>query len=368
MSEEHGEAYYRDMLATQVGGQIEARLPFGRADVLTGTHVFEVEPASRWRAGAAQVLRYAAQVPQAGALALYGTSAAQVLTAYEELASLPGPGVELWWLGDDGVFARVESEQQAASLVPQPAPAIAHAGEPEPEPEPGSWAATAEGMEIIAARKATTRAEYEPLIARADKERAWKLREKMGIKLKADEAPPFTKEQERRLRPILAGSIPDTDIPASPADREAWRLRRAARSAAYAREARTADDKWFTDQPCACHEWHDVADIGEWLCDLFGGTGRPVPVREWAERPQFWDGAQLTEEELAGRIRRQGCIWCDHALDAWTAADGRIGLIDGAHRWTVASRLGIRRVPVSMSYLGDVADPAAAFALPFGGL
>lgn len=91
------ESYYRDMLAAQVGGRTEVVLPFGRADVLTGTTVYEVEPASRWREGVAQALQYAAQVPQRGAVAFYGGDVTYAKVR-AELAKLPAPGLDLWWL------------------------------------------------------------------------------------------------------------------------------------------------------------------------------------------------------------------------------------------------------------------------------
>lgn len=91
------ESYYRDKLAAQVGGRPEAVLPFGRADVLTDTTVYEVEPAKRWREGVAQALQYAAQVPQRGAVAFYGDGVPRAKVQVE-LAKLPAPGLELWWL------------------------------------------------------------------------------------------------------------------------------------------------------------------------------------------------------------------------------------------------------------------------------
>jgi hypothetical protein len=100
------ESYYRDLLAAQVGGRTEVTLPFGRADVMTGTMVWEVEPASRWREGVAQALQYAAQVPQRGAVALYGNGV-QAEKVQARLASLPAPGLELWWLAGD-LFVRVK--------------------------------------------------------------------------------------------------------------------------------------------------------------------------------------------------------------------------------------------------------------------
>jgi hypothetical protein len=98
------ESFYRDLLASQVGGRIEVTLPFGRADVMTDTTVYEVEPAARWTDGIAKALQYAAQVPQRGAIALYGDGP-PLAKVRAKLASLPAPGLELWWL-KEGRFAR----------------------------------------------------------------------------------------------------------------------------------------------------------------------------------------------------------------------------------------------------------------------
>jgi hypothetical protein len=100
------ESYYRDLLAKQVGGRVEAKLIFGRADVLTDTHIFEVEPIATWRHGASQALQYGSQVGQRGALAIYGEPD-KLAHVFRELARLPEPGLELWWLaGDEFVLLR----------------------------------------------------------------------------------------------------------------------------------------------------------------------------------------------------------------------------------------------------------------------
>lgn len=100
------ESHYRDLLARQVGGETEVQLPFGRCDVLTDTAIFEVEPVARWKAGFAQALLYSVQVPQRGALALYGAGL-PIKGLRTKLAALPPPGIEIWWL-EGGQFACVE--------------------------------------------------------------------------------------------------------------------------------------------------------------------------------------------------------------------------------------------------------------------
>lgn len=114
------ESHYRDLLAKQVGGKTEVRLPFGRADVLTDTHIYEVEPIGNWRHGAAQALQYAAQVTQRGALAVYGDPG-NLAQAFAGLAMLPPPGLDLWWLADSG-FVSVESADDAKRYTPPPPP------------------------------------------------------------------------------------------------------------------------------------------------------------------------------------------------------------------------------------------------------
>lgn len=91
------ESFYRDLLAEQVGGRIEVALPFGRCDVMTDRTVWEVEPVDRWRHGVAQALQYAAQVPQRGAIAVYGNDV-PLTEIRRAVDALPPPGIDIWWL------------------------------------------------------------------------------------------------------------------------------------------------------------------------------------------------------------------------------------------------------------------------------
>ena len=50
---------------------------------------------------------------------------------------------------------------------------------------------------------------------------------------------------------------------------------------------------------CDRHEWHSVSTIGGWL---HGPQEPKIPVREWAERPDLWEGAALSYAELTARI------------------------------------------------------------------
>jgi len=118
------EHYFRDLLAKQVGGRIEVVLPFGRADVMTDTMVWEVEPASRYPAGVRQALHYGGQTGLTAALATYGPNKL-VTKVFDHLAKLPAPGVELWWLLERR-FIPVKSADEAQTLAGASAYGHAH--------------------------------------------------------------------------------------------------------------------------------------------------------------------------------------------------------------------------------------------------
>lgn len=111
------EHYFRDLLAKQVGGRTEVTLPFGRADVMTDTMVWEVEPASRYPAGVRQALHYGAQTGLTAALASYGPNAL-VAKVFDHLAKIPAPGVELWWLYERR-FVPVKNAAEAQAITEQ---------------------------------------------------------------------------------------------------------------------------------------------------------------------------------------------------------------------------------------------------------
>lgn len=109
------EHYFRDLLAKQVNGRTEVVLPFGRADVMTDTMVWEVEPASRYPAGVRQALQYGSQTGLTAAIATYGPSKL-VTKVFDHLAKLPAPGVELWWLHERR-FVPVKNADEAWTLA-----------------------------------------------------------------------------------------------------------------------------------------------------------------------------------------------------------------------------------------------------------
>lgn len=90
----------RDELAFQLDGITEAALPYGRADVLTSTTAFEVEPLRSWKTGARQALAYAVQTGCEPGLAIFGTaSPPEVLRLYLKLRD-ERPPIQFWsWNG-----------------------------------------------------------------------------------------------------------------------------------------------------------------------------------------------------------------------------------------------------------------------------
>lgn len=91
----------RDELAIQVDGLVEVGLFFGRADVMTPLHVWEVEPVKSWRHGAHQALSYAMQSGLRPNLAIFGPTSKDLrLRMFEELSRIQ-PKVTLWLRGHE---------------------------------------------------------------------------------------------------------------------------------------------------------------------------------------------------------------------------------------------------------------------------
>jgi hypothetical protein len=113
----YGEAPYIAALAGTVGGVAEVVLPAGRADVATGTDVYEVEPVRSWRHGAQQAFAYAGMTGLRPALALFGV--ADYLQIYLRVRDRM-PGLSLWvWRGH---WYPVSSRREAARKVSAGAP------------------------------------------------------------------------------------------------------------------------------------------------------------------------------------------------------------------------------------------------------
>lgn len=83
--------------------------------------------------------------------------------------------------------------------------------------------------------------------------------------------------------------------------------------------------------------------IGSWL---HGNC----TVLETAARDDFWDSAELSEEELRARISHG--FYPDCPLEAFTTPYGMM-LADGCHRWAVADQLGIAELPVVVYEFND---------------
>lgn len=91
---------------------------------------------------------------------------------------------------------------------------------------------------------------------------------------------------------------------------------------------------------------YPVADIGEWPHGVLHGPR----ARELAAEATFWEGTELSCEELTRRIRLTARIDPAHAPEARTYRTGEILLVKGCHRWAVANKLGISSVPVKMEF------------------
>jgi hypothetical protein len=102
----------RNRLARQLGGAAEANLPYGRADVLTATTVFEVKPWRNWRSAVRQVFSYSAQTGCTPAVALFGRARPDdVLPIYVRLRDSE-PSVGLWWWAGGGGWAQIRSRRE----------------------------------------------------------------------------------------------------------------------------------------------------------------------------------------------------------------------------------------------------------------
>lgn len=109
------EHHLRDELARQLHGATEATLPYGRADVLTESTVFEVEPAKAWRHAVRQVLAYAAQSGKRPAIALFGAADRSDVTRLYLTLRDGTPPIELWWYAGSR-WIHVASRRQCTSM------------------------------------------------------------------------------------------------------------------------------------------------------------------------------------------------------------------------------------------------------------
>ncbi len=94
---------YRDALARQLNGAVEATVPYGRADVRTTDRIFEVKAARHWRKAVNQAVSYGAQTGLQPAIAIFGqVDRPEMERIYLKLRDGPGGDsvhglVELWW-------------------------------------------------------------------------------------------------------------------------------------------------------------------------------------------------------------------------------------------------------------------------------
>lgn len=108
------ESVVRDHLNLTLRGRVEVAVPFGRVDIVTDTHVFEVEPFATWRHGARQALAYSAQTGLRPAVAVYGDmSPAWVDEMFESCRDM----LDVWVLDDDR-WAHITAKHQTRWCSP----------------------------------------------------------------------------------------------------------------------------------------------------------------------------------------------------------------------------------------------------------
>lgn len=122
------ESLVRDHFAHWMGGRVEVRVPFGRVDVVTETHVVEVEPVATWREGGRQALAYCAQLRLTPALAIFGDCPAALLDVICAAANEVDMDVFVldggeWWHIDYVEEAKMPTDDEVARRrPPDPAP------------------------------------------------------------------------------------------------------------------------------------------------------------------------------------------------------------------------------------------------------
>jgi hypothetical protein len=107
--------------------------------------------------------------------------------------------------------------------------------------------------------------------------------------------------------------------------------------------------------------WYDVNEVGRWPHSLAGAcASQPKSVRDIVATEPMWNRSKLSRAELTARIATRGGIGHVYSLTAMTFADGRVSLDNGVHRWAVANELGIKRVPVEVTF--EPPEPAWAWS------
>jgi hypothetical protein len=103
----------RDELATMLRGLVEVRVAVGRADLMTSTHVFEVERLKTWSTGLQQAVAYAAVSEQRPALALVeANDPDRLMKAYLRIRDKL-PHVALWAHGERTGWQPITSVAEA---------------------------------------------------------------------------------------------------------------------------------------------------------------------------------------------------------------------------------------------------------------
>lgn len=110
-------------------GKLEVETPTGRIDILTDTHVIEVDHARNYRAGIKQALQYAGATKKKPGLALIMDGTQDTFQAVEAAKKLCAESDVAFWLINEYVSVNDLAEQKPAkAMAPQtqttPAPQI----------------------------------------------------------------------------------------------------------------------------------------------------------------------------------------------------------------------------------------------------
>lgn len=101
----------RNELARHLDGACEVTLRCGRADVVAGPYVFEVEPFPTWRHGLQQAFAYGWETGLAPQLALFGdVHRDEWLRVFLQLRQIDGVGL---WAYDRGAWSQITSRSAA---------------------------------------------------------------------------------------------------------------------------------------------------------------------------------------------------------------------------------------------------------------
>lgn len=132
-------------------GKLEVETPTGRIDILTDTHVIEVDYARNYRAGIKQALQYAGATKMKPGLALILDGTQDTIQAVDAARKLCAEsGVEFWLINEYVSVNHLAKQKPANEMTPQtqPPPSTQIENKPPQTPiaEQGYWLNTERGV------------------------------------------------------------------------------------------------------------------------------------------------------------------------------------------------------------------------------